>query len=403
LTTTAVEFDPFSDEYFDDPTEVYRRLRDEAPVYFSERYGFYALSRFDDVVAAHRDWKGFSSAHGIDLNTLSRDPDLIKSFRSIIMMDPPEHDRLRALVSRVFTPRAVTQLEPMIRDTIVSFVEPLADRDAFDAVADLAAPFPVEIISRMMGVPKGERQQVRHWIDVSLHREPGQMEPTKEGLEAIFATAAFFQELTAEKRRNPGDDMLSRLTQVTVDRGDGTETRLDDNEIVGFAQLLGGAGAETVTKLVGNAVVLFHRNPDQWQKIVDDPAKLNRAVEEILRYNPPSQYQGRYSLEERTFEGETIPAGHPVLLITGAATRDPRHFERADDFDVEREPSVSIGFGHGVHSCLGAALARMESRIILEEIAQRWQRLEVDEPGLRRVQMSNVAGYKNVPVRAIRR
>jgi cytochrome P450 len=402
VTAAAVEFDPFSDEYFGDPTEVYRRLRDEAPVYHSERYGFYALSRFDDVVSAHRDWQGFSSAHGVDLSTLSTDPELIRSFRMIIMMDPPEHDRFRKLVSRVFTPRAVTALEPMIREVVVGFLDRLDGDAVFDAVADFSAPFPVEIISRMLGVPEDMRQQVREWIDVSLHRERGQMDPTPEGLAAAMASGAYFYELAAAKRRDPADDMLSRLTQVTVDRGDGSETGLDDAEIAGFAGLLGGAGAETVTKLVGNAVVLFSRHPDQWRRVAADPATIPGAVEEILRYLPPSQYQGRFSVEDRTFEGGTIPAGHPVLLITGAATRDPRAFDRADEFDIDRPPNVAIALGHGVHACLGAALARMESRIAIEELARRWQRLEVDEPGLRRVHMSNVAGYANVPVRAVR-
>jgi cytochrome P450 len=402
MSTVAVDFDPFSDEYFDDPTEVYRRLRDEAPVYRSERYGFYALSRFDDVVAASRDWQGFSSAHGVDLSTLSKDPELIRSFRMIIMMDPPEHDRFRKLVSRVFTPRAVTALEPMIREVVCGFLDRLAGEDRFDAVADFSALFPVEIIARMLGVPEGDRQQVREWIDVSLHRERGQMDPTPEGAAAAQASGIYFYELSAEKRRNPADDMLSRLTQVTVDRGDGTETGLDDAEIAGFASLLGGAGAETVTKLLGNAAVLFSRHPDQWRIVRDDPGTIPSAVEEVLRYLPPSQYQGRFSVEDRTFEGGTIPAGHPVLLLTGAATRDPRAFDRPDDVDVRRPANVAIGLGHGVHACLGAALARMESRIALEELARRWQRLEVDETGLRRVHMSNVAGYSNVPVHAVR-
>jgi cytochrome P450 len=402
MTTTAVEFDPFSDDYFNDPTEVYRRLRDEAPVYFNERYGFYALSRFADVVSAHRDWQGFSSAHGIDLSTLSKPSEIIMSFRSIIMMDPPEHDRLRALVSRVFTPRAVAALEPMIREVITGFIAEFEDADDFDVVADFSALFPVEIISRMLGVPADMRQQIRHWLDLSLHREPGDLDPTPEGMDAIITQGGYYYELTAEKRQHPADDMLSKLTQVTVDRGDGTQTGLDDVEIAGFAGLLGGAGAETVTKLVGNAAVLFSRNPDQWQKILDDREKIPRAVEEILRYVPPSQYQGRYSEEDREFEGDTVPAGHPVLLLTGAATRDPRAFENADDFDIERPPNVAIGFGHGVHSCLGAALARMESRIAIEELAKRWRRLDVDESGLRRVHMSNVAGYSHVPVHATR-
>jgi cytochrome P450 len=402
VTATAVDFDPFSAEYFEDPTEVYRRLRDEAPVYFSERYGFYALSRLADVVAAHRDWRGFSSAHGVDLSTLTKDPELIRNLGMIIMMDPPEHDRFRALVSRVFTPRAVMALEPMVREVIRRFLEPLAERDTFDAVADLSAPFPVEIISRMLGVPEGERQQIREWLDLSLHREPGEVDPTVEGQAAVLESVGYFLDLIQEKRRQPADDMLTRLTQVTVDRGDGVETGLDDHEIAGFAGLLGGAGAETVTKLVGNAVVLFDEHPDQWRRVAADPQCIPQAVEEILRLLPPSQYQGRFSVEDREFEGGTIRAGFPVLLLTGAATRDPRAFERPDDFDIDRPPSVSIGFGHGVHSCLGAALARMESRIAIEEIAARWERLEVDTTGLRRVNMSNVAGYANVPVTAVR-
>jgi cytochrome P450 len=399
MTTTAVQFDPFSDEYFNDPSEVYRRLRDEAPVYFSERYGFYALSRFAEVLAAHREWETFSSAHGIDLSTLTKDPDEIKTYRMIIMMDPPEHDRLRALVSRVFTPRRVESLEPMIREVIRGFLAPFDGATEFDAVADFSALFPIDVISRMLGVPESARAAMRERLDLGLHREPGELEPTPEGAQAIMESGIYLYELAGEKRRNPGDDMISRLTQVTVDRGDGTQTGLDDEEIAGFATLLGGAGAETVTKLVGNAVVLFAQNPDQWQKILDDREKIPRAVEEILRILPPSQYQGRYSLADREFEGGTIPAGHPVLLLTGAATRDPRAFENPDEFDIERQPGISIGFGHGVHSCLGAALARMESRIALEELAARWRRIEVDSSGLQRVHMSNVAGYSHVPVR----
>jgi cytochrome P450 len=402
LTATAVEFDPFSSTYFDDPSEVYRRLRDESPVYFSEQYGFYALSRFDDVVTAHRDWKAFSSTHGVDLATLTKDVEIAGQMKSIITMDPPEHDRMRGLVSRVFTPRAVTALEPMVREVIGGFLDDLAGRDGFDLVADFSAYFPVEIISRMLGVPAGERQQIREWLDLLLHREAGDMEMPKAGQQAGFEMGAYFYGLVAEKRVNPVDDMLSRLTQVTVDRGDGTETGLDDVEIAGFATLLGGAGAETVTKLVGNAGVLFAENPDQWGKVRADPDLVPSAVEEILRILPPSQYQGRFSVEDREFEGGAIPAGFPVLLITGAATRDPRQFEQPDAFIVDRPPAVAIGLGHGIHSCLGAALARMESRIAVEELTRRFERLEVDHDGLRRVHMSNVAGYKNVPVTGTR-
>jgi hypothetical protein len=395
-----VDFDPFSEEFFNDPTDVYRRLRDEAPVFYSERYNFYALSRFDDVVAASRDWEAFSSSRGSDLSMMSRDPELVGSMRLIIFMDPPEHDRMRGLVSRVFTPRAISNLEPMVREVVVEQLEHLEGRREFDFVADFSAPFPVEIISRMLGVPKADRQQIRHWLDKSLHREPGQMDPTPEGVEAMIESVAYYHQLVAEKRANPVDDMLSRLTQVEVAREDGSMTGLDDDEIAGFVSLLGGAGAETVTKLVGNAVVLFAQNPQQWQIVLDDPDLIPKAVEEILRYQPPSQYQGRFSMLEREFDGGTIPAGYPVLLLTGAATRDPAAYERPDDFIVDRPVNVpAIGLGHGVHACLGAALARMESRIAIEEIAKRWPKYEVDFDGLCRVHMSNVAGYSNVPVR----
>ena len=333
------------------------------PVYFNEQYGFYALSRYADVVAAHRDWRGFSSTHGVDLSSLAKDPELIRFLGMIIMMDPPEHERFRALVSRVFTPRAVAALEPMVREVIVGYLDALEGRTSFDAVADFAAFFPVEIISRILGVPEGERQQIRESLDLMLHREPGEADPTPGRSDRRLELGAFFHDLAVEKRRRPTDDMLTRLTQVTVDRDDGTETGLSDREIAGFATLLGGAGAETVTKLVGNAVVVFDRHVEEWQALRTDPSRIPAAVEEILRLLPPSQYQGRFCVEDREFEGGTIPAGSPVLLLTGAATRDPRAFDEPDRFDPSRPQSVAIGFGHGVHSCLGAALARMESRI----------------------------------------
>ena len=398
-TGGALEFDPFSAAFFDDPYPIYRRLRDESPLYFSERYGFWALSRYADVVAAHRDHQTFSSSRGVDLSTLSKDPELIRKYRMIIMMDPPEHDRFRGLVNRVFTPRAVASLEPMIREVINGYLDALGAAAEFDAVTDFSAPFPVEVISRMLGVPRDDRQRIRQWIDRQLHREPGQVDPTPDGSQAGMEAGAYFFALAAEKRRCPGDDMLSALATVKVDRGDGKMTGLDDAEIAGFASLLGGAGAETVTKLVGNAVVLFARHPDQWELVRDHPGMIPAAVEEILRYWPPSQYQGRFSARDSTHYRSRLPAGQPVLLITGAATRDPRAFERPDIFDVTRPANLAIGFGHGVHSCLGAALARMESRIAIEELARRWPQFEIDEGGLRRVQMSNVAGFSEVPVR----
>lgn len=395
---TEIEFDPFSATYFNDPYDLYRRMRDERPVLHNQGIGFYALSRWADVVEAERDWATYSSAYGIELDSLTRG-EIVHDFESLIMMDPPKHDRLRALVSRVFTPRAIGGLEPMVREVITGYLDALGGRDEVDLLSEFAAYFPVEVISRMLGVPAEGRQQVRLWLDEILTREIGQTDVSAANSAAMVAMGTYFYELAAEKRARPTDDMLSRLTQVTVADDDGNEMGLDDVAIAGFGTLIGGAGAETVTKLIGNAVVEFARHPDQWQLVLDDPATIPGAFEELLRYLPPSQFQGRMTTRDVELHGVTIPALSPVLLMTGAATRDERQFTDPDRFDITRAPSLSLGFGYGIHSCLGAALARMESRIALEELARRYPRYEVVEDGLRRVQMTNVAGYSHVPIR----
>jgi cytochrome P450 len=395
----ALDFDPFSDVFFNDPYPVYRRMRDEAPVYYSEKYDFYALSRHADVTAAYKNFEVFSSSRGVDLSTIkhgfqNRDLPLPKL---IIMIDPPEHNRLRVLVSRVFTPRAIGSMEPMVRTIITSFLDK-ADPKKFDVVADWSEKFPVEIISTMLGVPEENRQQIKKWLDRSLHRKPGEIGVSEDGIEAGMEAGLFYYNLIVEKREKPGDDMISRLIEANITREDGTQTALDDVEIAGFVSLLGGAGAETVTKLVGNAPVCFSDNPEQWQKILDDPEKIPGAVEELLRYHPPAQYVCRYTLKDITLHGVTIPADKPVLLINGSASRDERVYKDPDVFDIEREQGQNIGFGYGVHSCLGAALARMESKIALELMRERMPKFEVDRGALRRVNMTNVAGYANVPV-----
>jgi cytochrome P450 len=334
-------------------------------VYHNEERGFWALSRFDDVVRAHRDWHTFSSTHGVSLDDLVTPGESLAG--SIITMDPPQHDRLRLLVSRAFTPRSISSFEPLVREVVSAHLHQLEDRSGFDVVADFAAPFPVEVISAILGVPAGERQQIRHWTDTMLHREPGNPNPPRGAMKAAMTMGTYFFGL------------------IHI-------------EVANFSVLLAAAGSETVTKLIGSGVVAFARNPDQWKLVLDDPSLIPGAVEEMLRFAPPSQYQGRYAVREATFDGGTIPADTPVLLVTGAATRDPRAIERPDDFDIRREQHLSIAFGHGAHACIGAHLARLETRISFEEIRRRWPRFDIDESGLRRVTMSNVAGYVNVPI-----
>jgi cytochrome P450 len=396
-----VEFDPYSDDFFDSPYETYRRMRDEAPVYHNTRYDFYALTRYEDVAPAYKDFETYSSAKGVTLDILKAKDLQMPPGKLIIMMDPPEHERMRKLVNRVFTPRAVAALESMITAKIYEVVKTL-DPAGFDAVADFSALFPVEIITAMLGVPPEDRQQLRIWLDKGLERAPGSMSPSREGIDAMMSSGAYYYELIQQRRAHPRDDMISRLIEAEVTEDDEVR-RLDDIEIAGFANMLGGAGAETVTKLVGNAAVIFADNPDQWQKLQQDRGKITAAFEELLRYEGPSQYNVRYTLREKTLHGTTIPAGSAVLLINGAANRDERAFPEPDRFDIDRERKFgyNIGFGYGIHSCLGAALARMEGRIALGALLDLIPRYQIDRAGLRRVNMTNVSGWSNVPVRAL--
>jgi cytochrome P450 len=398
-----VVFDPYSDDYFDSPFETYRRMRDEAPLYYSEKYDFWALTRYDDVTAAIRDHETFSSAKGVTLDIVkaaaaSEVPGSVTG-KIIISLDPPEHERMRKLVNRVFTPRAVTALESLVRETIDHYVSQL-DPSSFDAVADFAALFPVEIITSMLGVPAEDRQQLRLWLDKGLERDGG-IGMSAESMDAVMKSAAYYYDLIQQRRAQSQDDMISGLIEAEIVE-DGEVRRLDDVEITGFCTMLGGAGAETVTKLVGNAVVVFADNPDQWQKLRDNRDKIPAAFEELLRYEGPSQYQIRTPTRDVTLHGKTIPAGDPVMLINGSASRDERFFPDADRFDIDRERKVgyNLNFGYGIHSCLGAALARMEGRMALETLLDLIPNYEIDRSGLQRVHMTNVLGWCNVPVHA---
>lgn len=400
MTKAQVIFDPFSEEFFNNPFDMYRRMRQEAPLYYNEDSDFYALTRHEDVSAALKDHESFSSSRGCDLAMVQSDEPPQKS---IIFMDPPDHRHMRSLLNKAFTPRMIQSQ----RDTVVEQIEHflgMIDSDEFDVVQDFSGPFPVEVITRMAGVDPEYRQQVRHWIDTSLSREPGQVGYSEAGMQANIDTGIYYYGLVQKRRENPQDDMISRLIAAEIPGEDGQMRRLDDIEITGFATLLGGAGAETVTKLVGTAMVLFARNPEQWQKLLDDREKIPAAVEELLRYEGPVQYNVRYTLKEAHVPSGTIPAGKAVFLISAAANRDPDAFTDADTFDIERDrtEAQNLGLGYGIHSCLGAALARMESAIALEKLLDFMPRYEVKWDQLQRVHMQNVAGYSHVPVKVLR-
>jgi cytochrome P450 len=395
-----MRFDPYSTEFFENPWDVYRWLRDEAPVYFDEELGFYAVSRYEDCVEVHRDVATYTSTRGVSLDQL-RSQDYGRAMvdnASIIMLDPPMHDRLRKLVNRAFTPRRIAEWEPLVQRVVNGFLDDLDGAGSFDAVEDFAAPFPIEVICEIVGVPAGDRQQIRHWTDGMLEREIGNPFPTRKGIEGAIALGAYMDQLAADKRAHPTDDMISHLVQAEVEREDGTIERLTDIEVARFVLLLAAAGAETVTKLVGNAVMTFGEHPGELAKLTADPSLAGPAVEEVLRYKAPSQYQGRFSTADRSFRGETIRAGFPVLIITGAANRDERAYDDPDRFDIERTGPLGIAFGHGIHYCIGAHLARLEGKTAFNELYRRWPNLEVDPDGIKYVHMANVAGPSSVPV-----
>ncbi|OBI25175.1 cytochrome [Mycobacterium sp. E1386] len=403
MTTAEIVFDPFSEDFFNGAYQTYRRMRDEQPVYYNADLDFYALTRHADVAPAYKDAATYSSARGTDLASIRNGLPVDTGPRMIIMMDPPSHRDMRSLLNKLFTPRAIQAQKAMATEKIDKYLNRV-DPDGFDAVQDFTAPFPVEVITSMLGAPEDDAQKVRHWVDLSLTREIGQLELTEEGTQASIDTAMYYYGLIEQRRAQPRDDLLTKLLGAELVRHDGKKTRLDDIEIAAFATMLGGAGAETVTKLVGSAIYLFARHPHQWQKLLDDRSRIPAAVEELLRYEAPSQYNVRVATRDVQLHGQTIPEGAPVFLINGSANRDHLAWTDADTFDIDRDrtEAQNLGLGYGIHSCLGAALARMESAIALEKLLDFMPRYEVDFDRCERVQMANVVGWKTIPVRVIR-
>lgn len=391
-----MELDPFAHDFHDDPYPTYQQLRDNAPCYHNERLDFYALSRYDDVLDASQQPLLFSSAEGTTLeriNTAALNP-------MMIFMDPPEHDVNRKVVSRVFTARAVSALEPYIRATAVGCLDRLREQGGGDFVEEFSAVLPMNVVMELLGVPAADRDQLRRWTDASLERSEDPPYVTPAALHGMAEMHGYWERLVPAKRADPDDGLISRLCGARVTDDGGASAALTDNEVIGFCAMIAAAGTETVTKLLANAVVLFHRHPRQWQTLLDDPGLIPGAVDEVLRFWAPSQYQGRVLTADVTAHGVTMPAGSRVLLLTGSANRDERRYDDPAVFDVRRSIHVPVGFGHGTHFCLGAALARLESRIAWEEFAARFPRFEVDESRARRVHMSNVHGFASVPFAA---
>jgi cytochrome P450 len=387
-TTESVYWDPFDTEIDSEPYEVWRRMRDRAPLYRNDRYNFWALSRYADVEAAHRDPATFVSSHGTVLEMMTEDP-----FPSGLMIfkDPPEHTRMRAMVSRAFTPRRVSALEAHIQDLCGELLAPWQkghDVD-FDFVVDFGAILPSMVICELMGVPPTDRSWVKETIDTTFHIEPGVGIINDVSLTARIELDGYLTTLVNERTASPGDDLLSGLT----------EADLSLREIVDFANLLISAGTETVARLLGFAAVVLDENPEQRAELAADPSLLANAVEELLRYEPPSPVQGRWTTKAVVLHGVEVPANSRVLLLTGSAGRDERKYPDPDRFDIHRDASNHVSFGFGIHFCLGAALARLEGRVGLQEVLRRHPTWVVDRERAVRLHTSTVRGWSSVPVR----
>jgi cytochrome P450 len=404
MTTPVAEvyYDPYDADIDRDPHPTWKRLRDEAPLYFNERYGFYALSRYDDVLNASLDWETFSSARSTVLEMIDttppseRDPNRDDSMNMMIFMDPPEHDDLRRLVSRAFTPRRVSSLDHRVRELCAELLDPLVAGGSFDYLDDFAARIPAMIIGALMGVPVEDQDQVRRWIDWAMRFEADGL--SEEKWSQVQALGQYMQDLVDERIARPRDDMLSDLLASEIALDDGTQRRLTRDEVLSFFSLLQFAGTETTARLLGWAAVLLARHPDQRSLLVRDPELIGNAVEELLRYEAPSPIQARFVTQDVELYGTTLPRWSKVALLTGSAGRDERKFPDADRFDVTRHFDRHVSFGYGLHFCLGANLARLESKVVLEETLQRMPEWNVDEAAVEFVRTSTVRGPSQVPV-----
>ncbi len=394
MSAPGFEYDPFSYEQDDDPYPVYARMRDEQPAYYNARLDFWALTRFDDVLSALVDSDTYSSLNGTSLEFMDTPK---PGSGLIIYMDPPRHTRYRNLVSKAFTPRSMAQIEPEVMRIARAHLDALEGRSEFDLVADYTARLPMDVISALVGIPESDRREVQRKSNLMLHREPGNPLPTPEAISASGELLTYISQLVAERRARPADDLLTRLLEVEVADDRGELARLGDDEVRMFFVLLATAGNETVMKLLATALHELWRHPEQRRLLAREPDWIANAVEETLRFDPPSQYQGRVTTRDVAIHGATIPKGAKVALLNGATGRDARKFASPDAFDVRREIDLHLGFGHGRHVCLGAHLARMESRIGLAEFLARYPDYEVTST--ERMHSSNVRGFKSLGVR----
>jgi cytochrome P450 len=395
-TEPDVYYDPYDFEIDADPYPIWRRLREEQPVYYNDRYDFYALSRFDDIERALVDWRTYSSAKGTLLEVIRSGMEIPPG--SIIFEDPPGHALHRGLLSRVFTPRKMAAIEPKVREFCARSLDPLVGTGGFDFIRDLGAQMPMRTIGMLLGIPEQDQEAVRDRIDDGLRLEEGTMPDFNARMRHAEDQANVFAEYIDWRAEHPSDDLMTELLQATYTDVDGNEKRLTREEVLNYVNLVAAAGNETTTRLIGWAGKVLAEHPDQRRDLVADRSLVPGAIEELLRFEPPSPVQARYVTADVEHHGRVIPAGSAVLLLNASGNRDERTFPDPDRFDVRRRIDHHLSFGYGIHFCLGAALARLEGRVALDEVLQRFPTWEVDWDNAVQARTSTVRGWESLPV-----
>ncbi len=387
-------YDPFDFEIDDDPYPVWKQLRDVAPLYHNDKYGFYALSRHADVARELVNWNDYRSGKGtttdIILNGIDVPPGII------LFEDPPIHDLHRRLLSGVFTPRRMAAIEPLAREFCRHALEPLADADTFDFIADLGTWMPMRTIGYLLGIPQDRQVAIRRNTDRLLELKDGGLVEVAD--DTLTRQGSMLEEFIDWRYDHPSDDLMTELVNAEVEEPDGSRRRLTRGEVLTYAGTLVGAGNETTTRLIGFAGQLLSDHPDQRRELAANFSLIPGAVEEVLRYEAPSPVQARYVARDVEHYGQPVPEGSVMLLLNGSANRDERQFTDADRFDIHRQ-AAHLSFGHGIHFCLGAALARLQARIALEEVLTRWPDWEVDYDKAKRVHTTSVRGWATLPAR----
>lgn len=389
---TDVYYDPYDVTINEQPYPVYERLREEAPLYYNDVHDFYAVSRYEDVERCLLEPGTFISGRGGILELIKAGIQMPPGI--LIFEDPPTHTIHRRLLSRVFTPKRVAELEPKIREFCAKALDPYVGESGFDFIADLGAQMPMRTIGMLLGIPDGDQEAVRDRVDASLRTKPG--EPMK--VTQDFVTGEMFAEYIEWRAENPSDDIMTDLLNAEFEDETGTVRKLTRAEILTYIQVVAGAGNETTTRVIGWTGKVLADHPDQRREIVQDRSLIPGAIEELLRYEAPAPHVGRYVAADAEFHGQTVPAGSPILLLLGSANRDPRRFENADRFDIHRKIDKFLTFGYGIHFCLGAALGRLEGRVALDEVLDRFPEWDVDMTKAKLAPTSTVRGWESLPV-----